>query len=412
MDKLCSEEIRIALDMFLCKEVTDDRKIYLFGHCNATEIVIDELLQEGHEISAILDNSIEKQGREFRGIKIQSPMVIQAEKANEAIVLIASRFYEEMKAQLRMLGFQGKVVKLLEYNTYAEYSLTEDVISRKAARVENGVKIISGIEHKHPGCFRIFCPLAALGDVYFCMSYLPLFMEKRGIKKCVICVASQACAKVVSLFGQEHIEILPQYDLDAAIQASLYTRDPNAFIAHQDRPYVVNLHKALYVKMIPLEQIYLYGVFGLPSESKPCVPKCWLPYENLVEIVPGKTVILSPYAKSVIPLPDKVWKDIVEDYTNQGYDVYTNTVGDEKPLEGTKKISPDITQMKSLVEHAGTFIGIRSGLCDVLKTAKCKKIALYPDYNYSDTKWKAIDMYRIEGFDNIEVKEGFEWKKR
>ena len=65
----------------------------------------------------------------------------------------------------------------------------------------------------------------------------------------------------------------------------------------------------------------------------------------------------------------------------------------------------------SLVEWAGTFVGIRSGLCDVLKYAACDKTALFPDYYYCDTKWKAIDMYAIDGWRNIVVKDGFVWEK-
>lgn len=35
----------------------------------------------------------------------------------------------------------------------------------------------------------------------------------------------------------------------------------------------------------------------------------------------------------------------------------------------------------------------------------CRKIALYPDYYYCDTKWKAIDMYALKGWENIVVGE-------
>ena len=51
------------------------------------------------------------------------------------------------------------------------------------------------------------------------------------------------------------------------------------------------------------------------------------------------------------------------------------------------RICPDILEIQSLVELAGVFIGIRSGLCDVIREADCRKIALYPDYCYCDTKW-------------------------
>ena len=91
-------------------------------------------------------------------------------------------------------------------------------------------------------------------------------------------------------------------------------------------------------------------------------------------------------------------------FRERGYQIFTNVAGEETPLEGTAPISPQICEMRSVVEQAGTFIGIRSGICDVIRTADCRKIALYPDYNYCDTNWKSIDMYAIDGFENIVVK--------
>ena len=93
-----------------------------------------------------------------------------------------------------------------------------------------------------------------------------------------------------------------------------------------------------------------------------------------------------------------------------GYKWYTNVVGDEKPLIGTESISPSLLELRSVVERAGTFVGIRSGLCDVIREAKAKKIALYPDYNYCDTKWKTIEMYWINQFDyNLLATEEIKW---
>ena len=37
-------------------------------------------------------------------------------------------------------------------------------------------------------------------------------------------------------------------------------------------------------------------------------------------------------------------------------------------------------------------------------------IALYPDYNYSDTIWIAIDMYYLDEYENIVVGEDFKWE--
>ena len=56
-------------------------------------------------------------------------------------------------------------------------------------------------------------------------------------------------------------------------------------------------------------------------------------------------------------------------------------------------------------------MGIRSGLCDVIREAKAKKIALYPDYYYSDTRWRAIDIYKIEKFEyNLLATEEIKWE--
>lgn len=391
--------------------ILEHKRIFLFGHCSATEKLAELLKRKGYTSAAILDNSAEKQGKVYLGIPVVPPESILSEPAESVIVCIATRFYEAMQAQLRQLGFAGNIRKLVDYNTYAEYSLSEETIERKRKRLEQGKLIVEELKRKHPGYFRVFCPFSALGDVYMCMSYLPHFLQMRNKKAYIMCVAGAACAKVVALFDNCPVEILQQKELDAAIQAELYAQDENAFIAHQDRPYVVNLSKALYSQKIPLEKIYRCGVFGLPQDTAPVVPKYWKDYGDLGFIEKNCAVILSPYAKSVTALSMKIWEDIISDYQKQKFQIFTNVAGNEKPLPGTAAISPAISEIKSVVERAGTFIGIRSGICDVLRTADCKKIALYPDYNYCDTQWKAIDMYAIDTFENIEVKDNFVWRK-
>ena len=133
---------------------------------------------------------------------------------------------------------------------------------------------------------------------------------------------------------------------------------------------------------------------------------------DLDRIRDGKAVIFSPYAKSVTSFPEAVWEQIVACCTDRGYQCFTNVAGEEKPLPGTEAISPRIAEMKSVVERAGTFVGIRSGLCDVIRSVNARKIALYPDYNYSDTKWKAIDIYALAGWENIVRKEDGTWERR
>lgn len=410
MDRVYEEELKANLSQWMECGEWESRRVYLFGHCEATLTLADYLFQYGIKPTAILDNNKIKHGTFYRDIPVQRPEVILKEREGQAIVLIVTRFYEAMNAQLRKLGFTGEVKKLVDYNTYAEYSLSETTVLRKQERLRTGGEKIAELRKKYPGYFFVFCPFQALGDVYFCMSYLPEFMKRRGVLNCVVCVVGNGCGSIVSLFGNAAVEVFKQKEMDAAVQACLYENRSDTFIAHQDRPYIVDLNRALYRKRIPLEMMYCCGVFGLPPETKPVQPRCWEEYSGKDAIKKGKTVIFSPYAKSVTALPDKVWEEIVADFGEKGYLMFTNVFGDEKPLPYTLPIRSKISELKSAVEWAGTFIGIRSGLCDVIRTADCRKIALYPDYPYCDTQWKSVDIYSINEFENITVKEGFVWK--
>lgn len=411
MDRQSYNEMVTELDRLIRNSKLQNRTIYLFGHCNATEELLTLLQDRGLHVKAILDNNMEKCGNFCRGIEIISPQTPMWDQEDHAVVCIVSRAYPSMKSQLRHLGFHGEVYKLVEYNSFAEYSLSEDTIERMSARKERGAVILERLKDKYPGYFLILCPFSALGDIFLAMSYLPYFLLERHIENYVICVSGGACRQVVELFGSYPVETYEQKDLDELIQACIYMQDGGSYIVHQDRPYVVNLHKALYIKCIPLETIYKCGVFGLSKDTAPYKPSCWRDYPDLEEITPEKAVIFAPYAKSVTTFDETFWHPIVLDFHEKGYQCFTNVVGDEKPLEGTVGISPRITEMQSVAERAGIFIGIRSGLCDAIRYASCRKIAFYPDYNYCDTRWKAIDMYAIDGWENIVVKDGFKWKK-
>jgi hypothetical protein len=318
-----------------------------------------------------------------------------------------------MLNQLRELGYEGPVFKIIDYNSYADYSLSDETIERMAYRERHGNALLIELSEKYPGYFKVFCPFNALGDIYFMISYWEAFAAQRNIGKAVFCVPNKTLSDVIHMFGDYSVEVYEQNELDAMIQSVIYTQDENSFIAHQDRPYVINLSKALYIKKIPLEQIYCCGVYGLPKDTVPAKPEFNRQiYKDIDSIPEGKAVVFSPYAKSVTAIDPNVWKDAVEYYNSAGYKCYTNVFGDEKPLDVTEPISPSLMEMRSVVERAGTFIGIRSGLCDILREADAKKIALYPDYNYSDTKWKAIDMYYLEQFQhNLLATEEIEWAK-
>ncbi len=424
------------------------KSVFLFAHCEATMKLADELLKMGIKPAAILDNNQDKYKLNYRGIPVCMPqMAVEKNSSEDSIILIVSRFYAQMTAQMRDLGFSGHIEKLTDYNTYAEYSLSPDTLIRKSERLKCGLDQLRKIKQEHSNYFIVFCPFPALGDIYFCMSYLKPYLDLIRFDKsigykpeannricdklytgCLVCVVGNSQKQVADLFNYSEVLMLDQKRMDETIQAVIYSGDLDCYIAHQDRPYVVDLHRALYKKCIPLETIYKCGIFGLPQNTCPALPINWKEFQFPIKPVDSilnskddknsnknghviKKAIISPYAKSVVSLSAHLWTNLVNDLAEKGYDIYTNVCGNEKALPNTTPISPTIAEMKSAVEQAGLFIGIRSGICDVIKTADCKKIALYPDYYYSDTKWKSIDMYSINGFENIVVKDGDTWNE-
>ena len=403
MDSEHYHELLSKLGTLLKEDVFQGKNVFLFGHCNATEVLADELLQRSIHPLAILDNNSAKYSMTYKGIPVCAPEKIKKFPPGSVLVCIAARAYEPMSKQLRSMGYTGQIERLVDYNSFADYSTSPETIARMTERLHRGQAGVEAEKKKYPGDFRLYCPFQALGDVFYLMSYLPYYLEKRHISDYVVFTVGNACAEVARLFGAK-AKGLSQQDMDEQIQATIYARDESAYIPHQDRPYVNKLYKALYLKQIPLETIYKCGVFGLPQDTVPVKPTQLKQYSGLEDNPKGRSVILSPYAKSVSNISENYWENIIHEYRNKGFAVYTNVAGDEVPLEGTNALRVRLDEMQSAVERAGTFIGIRSGLCDVIRYAKAEKTALYPDAYYSDTRWKMVDMYRLEGWKNLVLK--------
>ncbi len=143
-----------------------DKKIYLFGHCNATELLADLFIEFGYMPVAILDNNPNKYGKKYRNICIVSPQLIMDAKEEECVVCIVSRAYAAMTDQLRRMGFKGNIYKLINYNSFAEYSLSKDTLDKMTRRVSKGLSNLELLNKKYDKKLKIFCPFVALGDVF------------------------------------------------------------------------------------------------------------------------------------------------------------------------------------------------------------------------------------------------------
>lgn len=63
MDSEHYHELLSKLGTLLKEDVFQGKNVFLFGHCNATEVLADELLQRSIHPLAILDNNSAKYSR-------------------------------------------------------------------------------------------------------------------------------------------------------------------------------------------------------------------------------------------------------------------------------------------------------------------------------------------------------------
>lgn len=80
----------------------------------------------------------------------------------------------------------------------------------------------------------------------------------------------------------------------------------------------------------------------------------------------NKYIIISPYAQSAKLINLEEYDKLISKLKDEGYDVYTNAYGQEKELNGTKRLECSLIELCEYANSAVAFIGIRSGICDML----------------------------------------------
>ena len=395
------DEMKRVLDASIAGGALRGRAVILFGHCNATMEMAGFLLGRGIPPVAILDNNPSKHGISQGGIPVVAPQEIRKYNASDSIVLIAARFYAEMAAQLGRLGYDGEVLRVVEYDSFSEYSLSDETFGRRVERMRRGANTLEQIRGKYPSQHMVVCPNNALGDVYWAMAFLPAYLGKRGIYETALITVGDGCRQVAEMFGEGDIVSVAQAEMDELVQAIVFAREENCIIAHHDRPYTDSIIKLLDRRFLSFIDYYRCAVYGLGRDAAPTEPSNFAAFENKGRIAKGSSVILSPYAKSVVGIPAGYWEGVAAGYARRGYEVYTCAADGELPIGGTEPLSLPISQIKAAAEYAGAFVGIRNGLCDVLFTADCKKTVVFPDSYYSTTPHKVEDFFALPGWEKI-----------
>lgn len=391
MNALQMEEMYEAIDKVISEKAgckPDGRGsgktpfIVFFGANKASEIGIKYLQEKGIAVSAIIDNSAGKEGTVRCGITVFTPEKLLSAYRENAVIFIASRYVRPMTAQLENMGYR-RAEHIFE-TIYHIPTLKEEEFDRVAEKVEEGEKLYRTLGQKEDETL-ILCPYKGIGDIYFIGAYFKEYCRKENICKYRFVVVGGACKRVAAMFGIEPVAAISQREADRIIRyisfvgnKKLNVRILNHNYMHYDILTPFEVHGRVSWGTMFLHGILEFACVASIRASKPERKKADISrYRGMKK---GKTVILAPYANTVSNADVRMWERLAEKYGKSGYAVFTNSIGEKEPvIKGTMPLAAPLEEMPDLVEYAGTFIGIRSGICDLVASAKAEKIVLYPD---------------------------------
>ena len=78
----------------------------------------------------------------------------------------------------------------------------------------------------------------------------------------------------------------------------------------------------------------------------------------------GKIIVINPFSNSMGDGYIDLWEDIADSLIQKGYILYTNVVGEQKPVKGTLPLKCSIEELYVISSQIPLVISIRSGIVD------------------------------------------------
>ncbi|WP_312353853.1 4Fe-4S cluster-binding domain-containing protein [Aminipila sp.] len=222
------------------------------------------------------------------------------------------------------------------------------------------------------------------GDVYIDSAFLKAHMKKSGVEanEYVFVITGNNAFNVTQLFGLNRVEVLEITDIRSLLHLTRFIKQSMLnleFLHYNDaRMYTGIAFFMAGFRGINFADLYKYYVFSELTGKDMAKPRFSI--DTKIQPSEGaKTILLSPYAKSLRTLPICFWESLARKLSEQGYILYTNIVGSEVPIPETCPIQLPYNELAAFLSNSSGFIGVRSGLCEIISSINCKKVILYPD---------------------------------
>ena len=400
-----SIQIEITIKHLAQQGVFSGKKLFIFGMNAFTAAIQRTLINVGYALAAILDNNVEKQGNEMYGLRICSPYTAAVPFDDNSMFIIASKYFSEMASQLEDMGYscQAHVIQLLDSDSIASPDfISEQLIESGIESAKRGLKLYSDLCEVGSDTLTVFLsPVSSIGDIFLLGLYFSKFIAKTGISEYFLLIPGKAGVGIAESYGIKNVMFITQEDSADLMAFKMLIgldycdiRILHCGYLHQRIVCNIIMHR----NMTWLEN-YRQFLFGFSKDAqfqRRKVNVNWLSARKTLRkngLIPGKTVILSPYAQTLAPLSDDFWSELAKELKNTGFTVCTNVAGKEREIVGTTPLSFSLDDAETVLEQAGYFVALRSGLCDVVSMCGCKKIILYTQEVFECIK--VIDFYSL-----------------
>ena len=382
MDNYEKARVRKHVSRLVRRGSLSGKKIILFGASSFSKTILMCLEEFGFAAGAIVDNDSRKIGLRCLGMTVQTPDdALLPFNDNTIILFYSPGYYNEISTQLELMGYKRKRhIFVTNFKIDDSIPIFVYVTCKKLRGMRWYKKITRG--HPHD-CTVFIAPYTGMGDIYLAGLFFNEHLKRNGITDYVFAVVSGACKKVAEMFDIKNIVVLPHQVSDDIISFGRAASQDLNIVTLNDGWLGDPLQWLRGYKGLHFEKMFSRFVFGVDGDAVHELPPR-KDYSKDVdelfekyELQKGKTVVLSPYSNTLFDLPDDALEAIVNYCNSHGYTVCTNCAGPEKPVKGTKAVFFPLSMAIDFMDAAGHFIGVRSGLCDVISSSSCKKIILY-----------------------------------
>lgn len=369
-----------------------EKDVILFGVNTSSFEMFRCLRKNTITPKAFIDNNLRFSGKTYLGVKADTPEAVLGKNYNnKAVILITSRYFNEMKKQLVDMGYTEKqIYQIIKYEAY-----DTKLSSLKEAEEDlwRGVRIYQRLRNNFGEEKKIMiCPYAALGDAYFIARYLDAYCKVHEIRKFVLVIVGNTCKRIVEMCGIEeaNIRVLNQKESDELMNFVAFIGEKKlnaAILTHCLVPFERIMYHFDLTGSMDWGTMFRRVVLDLPEEAKPHYNNIEKNKEQLIllseirnKLYSSKSVIISPYANTLADIEYEFWENMVVVLKRYGYQVYTNSRGEDEPaVAGSEALTFPLEIAKEVIEAAGVFIGVRSGFCEIIEDASAEIFVLYPD---------------------------------